>query len=120
MNEEEIQRMVEEAEMYAKEDEAARSRVDKKNALEGYCYNLKNTINDKEKGVADKLSEEEKTTIEDAVKETLDWIDDNENAEASEFEEKQKELEAIANPIMSKFYQNASGAEAGSDDDDEL
>ena len=120
LNEEEIQRMVEEAEMYAKEDEAARSRVDKKNALEGYCYNLKNTINDKEKGVADKLSEEEKTTIEDAVKETLDWIDDNENAEASEFEEKQKELEAIANPIMSKFYQNASGAEAGSDDDDEL
>lgn len=90
LNEEEIQRMVEEAEMYAKEDEAARSRVDKKNALEGYCYNLKNTINDKEKGVADKLSEEEKTTIEDAVKETLDWIDDNENAEASEFEEKQK------------------------------
>ena len=73
--------------------------------------------------MADKLSEEEKTTIEDAVKETLDWIDDNENAEASEFEEKQKELEAVANPIMSKFYQNASGAENAApndDDDDEL
>ena len=114
--------MVEDAETYAKEDEAARARVDKKNALEGYCYQLKNTISDKEKGVADKLSEEEKTTIEDAVKETLDWIDDNENAEASEFEEKQKELEAVANPIMSKFYQNASGSEnaAPNDDDDEL
>ena len=73
--------------------------------------------------MADKLSEEEKTTIEDAVKETLDWIDDNENAEASEFEEKQKELEAVANPIMSKFYQNASGSENAApndDDDDEL
>ena len=122
LSEEEIQRMVEDAETYAKEDEAARARVDKKNALEGYCYQLKNTISDKEKGVADKLSEEEKTTIEDAVKETLDWIDDNENAEASEFEEKQKELEAVANPIMSKFYQNASGSEnaAPNDDDDEL
>ena len=107
--------------MYAKEDEAARARVDKKNALEGYCYQLKNTISDKEKGVADKLSEDEKSTIEEAVKETLDWIDDNENAEASEFEEKQKELEAIANPIMSKFYQNAGAdAQPDMDDDDEL
>ena len=43
-----------------------------------------------------------------------------EELEKMEKEEKQKELEAIANPIMSKFYQNASGAEAGSDDDDEL
>ena len=124
LNEDEIQRMVEEAEMYAKEDEVARSRVEKKNALEGYCYNLKNTISDKEKGVADKISEEDKEKIEEAVKETLDWIDDHEEAEASEFEEKQKELEAIANPIMSQFYQNAQGSGAGSegeaDDDDEL
>ena len=122
LNEDEIQRMVEEAEMYAKEDEAARERVEKKNSLESYCYSLKNTLNDKEKGVADKISEEDKEKLEDAVKETLDWIDDNENAEASEFEEKQKELEAIANPIMSQFYQNAqpgAGAEA-EDDDDEL
>lgn len=109
LNEDEIQRMVEEAEMYAKEDEAARSRVDKKNALEGYCYNLKNTISDKEKGVADKISEVDKEKIEEAVKETLDWIDDHEDAEASEFEEKQKELEPVANPIMSQFSPERAG-----------
>ena len=66
-------------------------RCDKKNALESYCYSLKNTLSDKEKGVADKISEEDKEKIEDAVKETLDWIDDNESADASEFEEKQKD-----------------------------
>ena len=88
--------------------------------MEGYCYSLKNTISDKEKGVADKISEEDKEKIEDAVKETLDWIDDNESADASEFEEKQKELEAIANPIMSQFYQNAQGGAQPDDDDDEL
>ena len=121
LNEDEIQRMVEEAEMYAKEDEAARERVDKKNALESYCYSLKNTLSDKEKGVADKISEEDKEKIEDAVKETLDWIDDNESADASEFEEKQKELEAIANPMMSQFYQNAQqGSSSSDDEDDEL
>ena len=96
-------------------------RCDKKNALESYCYSLKNTLSDKEKGVADKISEEDKEKIEDAVKETLDWIDDNESADASEFEEKQKELEAIANPIMSQFYQNAQqGSSSSDDDDDEL
>ncbi|CBK20665.2 uncharacterized protein [Blastocystis hominis] len=120
LNEDEIQRMVEEAEMYAKEDEAARNRVDKRNQLESYCYQLKNTISDKEKGVADKISEEDKEKIEEAVKETLDWLDDNDSAEASEYEEKQKELEAVANPIMSQFYQNAGGESAPEDDDDEL
>ena len=66
------------------------------------------------------ISDEDKEKIEDAVKETLDWLDDNDSAEASEYEEKQKELEAVANPIMSQFYQNAGGASAPEDDDDEL
>lgn len=120
LSDEEIERMVHEAEEFADEDKKTRERVDKKNALEGYAYNLKNTINDKEKGVADKLSEEEKETLENAVKETLDWLDENDEAEASEYEEKQKELEEIANPIMSKFGGSAPPPNAGgSGDDDE-
>merc|ERR1712224_11622 len=105
LSEEEIERMVKE-------------EVDKRNALEGYAYNLRNTLNDEEKGVADKISEEDKETLEEAVKETLDWLDENDDAEVEEFEEKQKELEGIANPIMSKIYQG-EGGEGGFDDDDE-
>merc|ERR1711907_760067 len=117
LSEEEIERMVKEAEEFADEDAKVKEKVDKRNALEGYAYNLRNTLNDEEKGVADKISEEDKETLEEAVKETLDWLDENDDAEVEEFEEKQKELEGIANPIMSKVYQQAGGAGGDFDDD---
>merc|ERR1712224_390178 len=119
---EEIERMVKEAEEFADEDAKVKEKVDKRNALEGYAYNLRNTLNDEEKGVADKISEEDKETLEEAVKETLDWLDENDDAEVEEFEEKQKELEGIANPIMSKVYQQGGGGGPGGEgdfDDDE-
>merc|ERR1711871_757151 len=120
LSDEEIERMVQEAEEFAEEDKLMKERIDKRNGLEGYAYNLKNTINDDEKGVAEKLSEEDKETIEDAVNEVLEWLDDNQEADAEEFEEKQKELESIANPIMSKVYQEGgAGGDFGGDDDDE-
>merc|ERR1711937_627684 len=105
-SEEEIERMVREAEEFADEDAKVKEKVDKRNALEGYAYNLRNTLNDEEKGIADKISEEDKQKLEEAVKETLDWLDENDDAEVSESEEKQKELEGIANPIMSKLYKS--------------
>merc|ERR1712146_631896 len=55
------------------------------------------------KGIADKLSEEDKEKVEEAVKETLEWLADNQEAEKEEFEAKQKELEQIANPIIQNF-----------------
>ena len=122
LSDEEIERMVQEAEQYANEDKEAREKVEKRNGLEGYAYQLKNTVNDKEKGVADKISEEDKETIENAVKETLDWLEDNESATVEELESKKTDDENIANPIMSKFYQQGApqGSEGASDDDDEL
>merc|ERR1712127_319377 len=121
LSEEEIERMVREAEEFADEDAKVKEKVDKRNALEGYAYNLRNTLNDEEKGVADKISEEDKEKLEEAVKETLDWLDENDDADVEEFEEKQKELEGIANPIMSKIYKNTGGGggEGGDDEDDE-
>lgn len=118
LSEEEIERMVREAEEFADEDAKVKEKVDKRNALEGYAYNLRNTLNDEEKGIADKISEEDKETLEEAVKETLDWLDENDDAEVEEFEEKQKELEGIANPIMSKLYQQGQGGAGGEGGDD--
>jgi len=119
LSEEEIERMVREAEEFADEDAKVKEKVDKRNGLEGYAYNLRNTLNDEEKGIADKISEEDKEKLEEAVKETLDWLDENDDAEVEEFEEKQKELEGIANPIMSKIYQQDGGGGGGGGDEDE-
>merc|ERR1712093_585719 len=115
LTEEEIERMVREAEEFAEEDAKVKERVDKRNGLEGYAYYLRNTLNDEEKGVADKIDDEDKEELETAINDTLDWLDENQEADAEEYEEKQKELEATANPIMQKVYAE-SGGEGGGDD----
>merc|ERR1719395_161913 len=109
LSDEEIERMVQEAEEFAEEDKKVKERIDGRNALEGYCYNLKNQLEDEEKGIADKLSDEDKETIEETVKEALEWLDDNQEADKEEFEAKQKEVEQIANPIMRNVYAGAGG-----------
>ncbi len=99
LSQDDIERMVREAEEFADEDKKVKDRIDSRNGLEGYCYNLKNTLEDGEKGIADKLSAEEKEAIEKAVQETLDWVDENQEADAEEFKEKQKEIGTLHLPL---------------------
>jgi len=126
LSKDDIERMVREAEEYAEEDKAVKERVDAKNAFEGYAYNMRNTIEDEEK-LANKLEAEDKETISEAVKEALEWIDEHSEAEAEEIKAKQKDLETICNPIISKVYQGAGGEGGGEQpsggsyyDDDDL
>ena len=108
---EEIERMLKAAEEFAESDKAAKEVVDAKNALEGFAYNMRNQIEDKEK-LGGKISDEDKTTIEDAVKEALEWLDDNAAASADDYKDKLKELEGVTNPIVTKLY-SAGGAPGG-------
>lgn len=110
---EEIERLIKEAEEKADEDRVAKERVDARNHLDSYLFSLKNTCEDKEK-LADKMSSEDKSAIMDRVKEIQSWLSSNQNAEKEEFEGKQKELEAIANPIISKYYKDGAAPGAGS------
>jgi len=121
LSDEDIERMVREAEEFAEEDARVKSRIDGRNGFEGYLYNLKNMMDDEEKGVADKIEEDEVEAIEDAVRDGLEWLEDNQEAEKEDYEEKQKEVEAIVNPIMSKVYQagGEGGAGGGYDDYDD-
>jgi len=115
---EEIERMLKAAEEFAESDKAAKEIVDAKNALEGFAYNMRNQIEDKEK-LGGKISEEDKTTIEDAVKETLEWLDENPEATKDDYADKLKELEGVTNPIVSKLYAAGAGSGAPSDFDSE-
>jgi heat shock protein 5 len=111
LSEEDIERMVREAEAHADEDKLIKKRIDARNALEGYAYSLKNTVGDAEKSA--KLSAEDKSAIEAAVEQVTSWLDENQEADAEAFEQKQKELEGVANPIMKKMYGDAGGAGGG-------
>jgi len=111
LSKEEIERMVNEAEKYRSEDEKQRETIAAKNALESYCFNMKATMD--EESVKTKISENEKTTILDKCNETIKWLDGNQFAEKEEFEHRQKEMEAICNPIITKLYQGSGGAPPG-------
>jgi L1 cell adhesion molecule like protein len=110
LSKDDIERMVQEAEKYKSEDEAQAKKVDAKNGLENYAYSMRNTIRDDK--VAEKLPAEDKEKIEKAVKEALDWLENNQLAEVEEFEHQQKELESVCNPIITRMYQGAGGAGA--------
>jgi len=110
---EEIERMVKEAEEFAEEDKKVKERVDARNKFEGYCYNLKTQLDDEEKGIGSKISADEKEEISAAVTKALEWLDENSSAETEEFEEQQKALEKIVNPIMAKVYAASGGAPGG-------
>merc|ERR1711912_121805 len=105
---EDIERMVADAEKFAEEDKAMAEKVAARNELEGYLYGLKNQVNDKEK-LGGKLSEDDSTTVLDAVNEGIDWLEDNDDAEAEEYKEQKKSVEDIVQPIISALYKDGAG-----------
>jgi len=111
LSKEEIERMVNEAERFKKDDEEVKDRVTSKNGLENYAFSLKNTLNDD--NLKDKFEAGDKDKLEKAIDDTLKWLDQNQEAAKDEFEHKQKELEGIAMPIMTKLYGGAQGGMPG-------
>ncbi|KAK3810489.1 MAG: LOW QUALITY PROTEIN: hsp71-like protein, partial [Linnemannia elongata] len=105
LSKEDIERM---AEKYKAEDEAATARIQAKNGLESFAFNIKNSLADEK--VGGKLDEADKKTLGDACEEVISWLDSNQEAEKEEFDAKQKHLEEISNPIMMKVYGGAGGA----------
>jgi L1 cell adhesion molecule like protein len=102
LSKEEIERMVNEAEKYKVDDEKQKDRVAAKNSLESYCFNMKSTVEDEK--VKDKIPEADRKTVMDKCNDIIRWLDANQLAEKEEFEDKQKDLEKICNPIISKMY----------------
>lgn len=104
LNKEEIERMVNEAEKFRRDDEMQRERIQSKNSLESYCINLKQSLNDEK--VSSKMSAGDRDSALNACTSTLKWIEANQTAAKDEYDYKLKELEKICSPIMSKLYRS--------------
>jgi len=111
LSKEDIERMVNDAEKFKAEDEVQKERIAAKNGLESYCFNMKATIDDEK--VKDKISDADKKAINDKCDEAIKWLDGNQLGEKDEFVDKQKEVEAVCSPIVTKLYQGAGGAAGG-------
>jgi len=121
LTEEEIEKMIREAEEFAEEDKLAKERIDARNAFDGYIHSMKSAIEGSgdNKGLGEKMDEDEKETIDDAIKDGQDWLSSNPEADAEEIKEKQKEIEGICSPIIQKYYQGSGGGGESADDDDD-
>merc|ERR1712078_619766 len=111
LSQEEIERMVSEAEKYKAEDDANKNRIEAKNALENYCFSLKSSISGEE--VQNKLSESDKSMLESKIDDTVKWLDENQNAEIEEYQEKQKALTEVATPILQSMAGGGGVIHAG-------
>jgi len=118
LSKEDIERMIKESEQYAEEDKAIKEKIDAKNSLENYIYQMKNSVEDKDK-LAEKLEEDDKSAIQDALTDASDWLNANSDAEKDDFEDKLKEVQGICDPIIGKIYQGMGGqAEGGAEDEE--
>jgi heat shock protein 1/8 len=111
LSKEDIERMVNEAEKYKEEDKIAQERVTAKNELESYAFQLKQSVEDEK--VANVIPADDKKTLIQKCDDAINWLDANQTAEKDEFEYQKKELEKVANPIMSKLYQQQGGQPGG-------
>merc|ERR1712196_26984 len=102
-DEADIERMVADAEKYKAEDEAVKARLDARNGLESFAYNLKNTA---EESLKNQLEEADRDVLLAKVNETIAWLDANQQADKDEYEDKRKELQVLSDPIIKKAYAN--------------
>jgi len=116
---EDIERMINDAEKFADEDAALKSKVEARNDLESYAYGLKNQLADKEK-LGGKLSDEEINKIEEVINEKISWLEENQDASADETKVQKKEMEDVVQPIIAKLYQGADGKTTEEDEEDDV
>lgn len=107
LSEEEILRMVEEAEEFAEEDRLVKERMDARNGFESYLYGLKNHMEDEDR--SKNLSPDDKRELLELVDEKLDWMEENPEASTEDFQENQKDVEQVATPLMRQTYESGEG-----------
>ena len=113
LSKEEIERMLREAKEFEEQDKITKERIDAKNSFENYIYSMKNTVEDKEKGLGAKLTDDEKETITNALKEAQDWLNANQEAEKDEYDTHLKDLQKICDPIIGRLYQQGGAGGPG-------
>jgi len=114
LSKEQIEEMVKNAERYKSEDEMIKKKIDAKNGYEHYVYSVKSTLSDP--NLQNKFENNDKQTIEDAVKSHEQWFDQNSEASVEEYEAKKKELENLFQPIMTKIYGNMNSADSSANE----
>jgi molecular chaperone DnaK len=103
LSDEEIEKMVKDAEAHAEEDRIARELVETRNMAENMIHATRKSLEE----LGDKTEESEKADIEQAIKDLEEALKGDDK---SQIEEKTKKLTEVAGKLAEKAYQ-ASSAE---------
>ena len=100
LSKEDVDRMVNEAERFAEDDKYVQERINSRNELESYIFNISDFVNN------DKIEIDSADikTIKNIIEISSNWLDENQGANKDEFNSKKKDIETIVNPIMEKVY----------------
>lgn len=102
LSKDDVERLIKEAEKFSEDDKKVREGIETRNGLESYIYMIRNTLN--EEAAKEKLTDEDRNTLQTKTDEVISWLDKNPSISKDEGDAKRKELEALAMPIMSKMY----------------
>ena len=102
LSKDEIERMVKEADKFKEEDKKEGERIDSKNNLESYVYQVKSSIEDDK--LKEKIGKDNLKNIKESVDDIIKWFDEDNNYEKEDYDNKMKELQNLFNPLMSKMY----------------
>merc|ERR1712217_737839 len=124
LTQEEIERMIDEANERAEEDKLVKERVDAKISFESYMRSMESAVTGSggDASLSANMSPEEKNDILGALKDGQSWLDVNPEADANEIKEKQNEITSICAPIISKYTGGDGGGSTGEEEEphDEL
>lgn len=104
LSKEEIEKMVKDAEQFSEQDKKIHEKIEAKNSLDNYIRSIKDII-EENNGL---LNKDDKKILKNAIKEHSDFIkkanNNNNDIDKEDFENRQKELQAECDPIISKIY----------------
>jgi len=118
LTEEEIERMLREAEEFAEEDKATKERVSAKSAFQGYIFSLKTMMEDESSN--ERFDSADKEKVQDAMRAGNEWLESNPEASPEEINDKRQEIEAMCAPIIMGRNGQASDDDVDEHDIDEL
>jgi len=112
LSDEEIERMVQEAEEFEEEDKKLKAKVTERNVLESQIFQAKQKL----ESDADYIEADDKEAVEEAVQAALDWLDENPEADIEDIKDRRMDLEDELKPIMKRIYDAKQEAEEDAED----
>ena len=107
LSEEEIKRMQKEAEEHRAEDDKRKELVNARNTLDGLIYTIEKTMKEN----SDKISDDSKKNVEEALVEARKHLD---SKDVAQLQKATEQLTAASNKMAEEMYKKA-GAAAGAD-----